>query len=96
MVVSTSGSAELWDLWTLAVRLDDYQHIPPAGPCLFPVLTDISLQTDLMARIREAQELDPVTADIKNTLANPYGAPPPECTLYQLHDRLLVVPEPDG
>jgi len=96
MVVSTSGSAELWDLWTLAVRLDDCQHIPPAGPCLFPVLTDTRLQTDLLARIREAQEQDPVTADIKNKLANPHGAPPPERTLYQLNDGLLVVPEPDG
>ncbi len=88
LVVATRGPSAVWDLWALAVHLDDCQHIPPAGSCLFPVLADTLLQTVLLARIREAQDLDPVTADIKTELANPNGAPPLERTLYKLHDGL--------
>jgi hypothetical protein len=97
LVVTTSGSAAVWDLWTLAVRLDDCQHILPAGPCCFPVLADTLLQTYLLARIREAQERDPVTADIKNKLANPKGAPPgTRAHIVPASCRVVGSTEPDG
>ncbi len=94
--MATGCSDQVWDLWTPATRLDDCQHVFPTGPCLLSVIADTQFQTYLLASIREDQELDPVTADLKHKLANPNGPPPSEHMLYQLHDGVLVVPEPDG
>ena len=44
--ISASGHSEEWDLWTLAVRLDDSQAIIPVMPSLVAVLSDTLFQTD--------------------------------------------------
>ena len=46
--------------------------------------------------LREAQEGNLEIVKIKEQLANLTKAPPPVRLIYELHDGLVVVPEPDG
>ena len=95
-VVLQDGQSIQWDLWTMAVRLDEKQAVIPAQASLVAVLAETSFLTPLREDIVKAQDADPEFAAIKAKLRRGEGPPPAERMLYQLVDNCLVVPEQDG
>ena len=95
-VVQHDGTLVPWDLWTMAVRLDEQQDVVPARSNLVAVLTETSFVSTLREDIVKAQDADPEYAAIKNKLRKVDGPPPAARMMYQLVDDCLVVPEQDG
>ena len=95
-VVRHDGSPVPWDLWTMAVLLDDEHDVVPARSNLVAVLTETSFVSTLRADIVGAQDADPEYAAIKDKLRQVDGPPPAERMMYQLVEDCWVVPEQDG
>ena len=63
-VVLQDGQSIQWDLWTMAVRLDEKQAVIPAQASLVAVLAETSFLTPLREDIVKAQDADPEFAAI--------------------------------
>lgn len=83
------------DLVSLAVLFQAECLVKPAIPMLCTLGTATTLQSTLLAAIRQAQEQDAQLVDVKRRLEQP-GPQPAERMLYTVSDGLLVVPEADG
>jgi hypothetical protein len=77
-VVLHDGQSIPWDLWTMAVRLDEKQEVVPARSHLVAVLTETAFLSPLRAAIVQAQDKDPGYAAIKAKLRQVDGPPPAE------------------
>ena len=95
-VVLHDGQSVQWDLWTMAVRLDEKQAVVPSQSSLVAVLSETSFLTPFREDIVKAQDADPEYAAIKDKLRRGEGPPPAERMLFKLVDDCLVVPESDG